>query len=104
MFEQVAVRHPDLVTHASTVSAIGDQVTIAAQAGHTVRPGPEAYGKLCVMVPAMLAALQDALVEGISSAAGSMQDTAARLRLTAQAYEATDQRRAEAFDSIRSGE
>ena len=102
MFEQVAVRHPDLVTHASTVSAIGDQVTIAAQAGHTVRPGPEAYGKLCVMVPAMLGALQDVLVSGIDSAADSLRETSVRLRTTAHSYEATDQRRAEVFDAIRS--
>ena len=101
MFEQVSVRHPDLVTHAATVSAIGDQVTTAAQAGRAVRPGIDAYGKLCVMVPAMLGALQDVLVGGIESAAGSMQDTASRLHTTAQAYAITDQLRAEAFDGLR---
>jgi hypothetical protein len=103
MLPQVTVRHPDLMTHAATVSAIGDEVGTAEQAGLVVRPGADAYGKLCVMVPAMLAGLQDALVDGIGSAADSMHDTAARLRATAESYAATDQRRAEVFDSIRSG-
>jgi hypothetical protein len=102
MHEQVTVRHPDLVTHAATVTAIGDRVGVAAQAGRAVRAGADAYGKLCVMVPAMLGALQDVLVDGIDSAAGSLHDTATRLRTTAEDYDATDRRRAEAFDNIRS--
>jgi hypothetical protein len=101
MRDHVAVRHPGLVTHAATVAAIGDEVGAAARAGRAVRPGPEAYGRLCVMVPAMLSALQDVLVDGIASAADSLHDTAARLRTTAQSYEATDRRRAEVFDAIR---
>ncbi|WP_433301312.1 type VII secretion target [Actinoplanes sp. CA-030573] len=103
MFEQVSVRHPDLLTHATTVAGIGDQVTTAAEAGSEVRPGVDAYGKLCVMVPAMLASLQDVLVSGIASAAGSLQDTAVRLRTTAQSYEEIDRLRASVFDSIRAG-
>ena len=101
MLPQVTVRHPDLMTHAATVSAIGDEVGTAEQAGQVVRPGGDAYGKLCAMVPAMLAGLQDILVGGIGSAAGSMHDTAARLRTTAESYAAADQRLAELFDSIR---
>jgi hypothetical protein len=99
MHEQVTVRHPDLVTHAGTVTAIGDRVGVAAQAGRAVRASSAAYGKLCVMVPAMLGALQDVLVDGIASAADSLHDTATRLRTTAEAYEATDRR---ASDNIRS--
>jgi Excreted virulence factor EspC, type VII ESX diderm len=99
MHEHVSVRHPDLVTHAATISAAGDRVATAAAAGTTVRSSPEAYGKLCVMVPAMLGALQDALVNGIAAAADSLHDTAARLHTTAAAYAATDQR---ASDHIRS--
>jgi len=104
MLPQVTVRHPDLMTHAATVSAIGDEVVTAAQAGRVVRPGSDAYGKLCVMVPAMLAGLQDVLVDGIGSAADSMHDTAARLRTTAESYATTDQRLADIFDSIRAGD
>lgn len=102
MHDHLAVRHPGLLAHATSVAAIGDEVSAAARAGRAVRPGPEAYGRLCVMVPAMLSALQDVLVDGIASAADSLHDTASRLRTTAQSYEATDRRRAEAFDTIRS--
>ena len=103
MLPQVTVHHPDLVTHAATVSAIGDEVATAEQAGRVVRAGGDAYGKLCAMVPAMLAGLQEAMADGIGSAADSMHDTATRLRATAESYAATDQRTAEAFDIIRSG-
>jgi hypothetical protein len=103
MQPQVAVHHPDLITHAAAVSAIGDEVVTAAQAGRVVRPSGEAYGKLCVLVPAMLAGLQDVLVDGIASAADSLHDTAARLRTTAEGYAATDQQSADMFDSIRPG-
>jgi hypothetical protein len=101
MRDQVTVRHPDLVTHAATVTAAGDRVSTAAQAGRAVRPDSDAYGKLCFMVPAMLGALQDVLVDGIASAAESLHDTATRLRTTAEDYETTDRRRAEAFGNIR---
>jgi len=42
-------------------------------------------------------------VDGITTAADSLHDTATRLRTTAEAYESTDRRRAEAFGNIRSG-
>ena len=102
MDREVSVRRPDLAAHAATVSAIGDQVGVAAQAGRAVRPGPEAYGKLCLMVPVMLDALQDVLVSGIEAAGEALHDSAARLRATAGSYAATDRRREEVFDSIRS--
>lgn len=101
MTDHVAVRHAQVIAHAATVRATGDRVGAAAQAGRAVRPGLEAYGKLCVMVPTMLGALQDVLVGGIASAADSLHDTAARLVTTAQQYEATDVGRAQAFDEIR---
>ena len=101
MTEQVAVRGAELVARAGTVRAAGDRVGAAARAGSAVGLGSEAYGKLCVMVPAMLGPLQDVLVGGIASAAESLHDTASRLVTTAQQYEATDGRRARAFDEIR---
>src|SRR4051794_36379352 len=101
MSDRFAVRHAELAAHARTVEAIGDQVTGAADAGRTARPGPEAYGRLCLMVPAMLAALQDVLVDGMTSTADALHDTAIRLRTTAADYEQTDGRRAQAFGDIR---
>ena len=91
MTDQFGVRPQDLVEHAGKVEAIGDQTLAAAEAGAAVRPGTDAYGKLCVMVPVMLGALQDVLVDGIRAAAESLEDTGARLRTTAESYQATDQ-------------
>ena len=92
------VRQEDLAVHAGHVGAIGDQVSTAAQAGAATRAGPDAYGKLCVMVPVMLNALQDVLVDGIRAAAASLQDTGDRLRVTAQGYAAADERSASRLD------
>ncbi len=103
MSDQVAVRHTELVTHAGHVDGIADQVAEAAQAGSAVRAGGDAYGKLCAMVPMMLNGLQDTLIDGINSAAASLRDTGARLRVTADGYASTDQRRADAFRAIGGG-
>jgi hypothetical protein len=103
MSDQVGVRHAELVTHAGHVEDVAGRVTTAAQAGAAVRAGSDAYGKLCVMVPVMLNALQDVLIDGINAAAGSLHDTGVRLRATATEYESTDQRRAEAFKGIGGG-
>jgi hypothetical protein len=97
MAEHLRVRPADLVSHAGRVEAVGDRVATAAQAGAATRPGGDAYGKLCVMVPVMLGALQDVLVDGIATAAESVQDTGARLRATAADYDAADRRGAAAL-------
>jgi len=97
------VRPQELVTHAGHVEAIGDQVTTAAEAGAAVRPGFDAYGKLCVMLPVMLGALQDVVVDGIRSAAGALDDTGARLRATAKSYAATDEASHQSLARIRDG-
>jgi hypothetical protein len=101
MTDQFGVRHGELVTHAATVAAIADRVGTAQQAGASVRAGAEAYGKLCVMVPVMLGALQDVLVDGIAKAAESLHDTSGRLRRTADDYHGTDERRAKVLNQIR---
>jgi hypothetical protein len=103
MSDQVGVRHAELITHAANVEAVAERVSTAAQAGATVQAGGDAYGKLCVMVPAMLNALQGVLVDGINAAADSLHDTGGRLRTTAGDYEATDQRRGQVFKGIRDG-
>ena len=93
MTDHFGVRPQNLVVHAGHVEAIAAQVTTAAEAGAAVRPGPDAYGKLCVMVPVMLGALQDVVVDGMRAAADALDDTGARLRTTAESYRATDESR-----------
>ncbi|MEV4345003.1 type VII secretion target [Actinoplanes sp. NPDC049596] len=90
MSDQLSVRHTELATHASHVEAVADGVATAAGAGRAVRAGDGAYGQLCVMVPAMLNALQDILVDGLDRCAESLHDTGAKLRTTATEYEASD--------------
>lgn len=103
MTGQFGVRPRELTTHAGHVEAIADQVTTAAEAGAAVRPGTDAYGKLCVLVPVMLGALQDVVVDGIRSATAALDDTGTRLRTTAESYEATDEGRRQALLGIRDG-
>jgi Excreted virulence factor EspC, type VII ESX diderm len=100
MTDQFEVRPQELVTHAGHVEAVAARVTTAAEAGAAVRPGSDAYGKLCVMVPVMLGALQDAVVDGIAAAAESLEDTGARLRATAESYAAIDARRRQSLREI----
>ncbi len=101
--DRFGVRHADLITHAGHVEDVARKFTTAAAAGAAARAGGDAYGKLCVMVPVMLSALQDVLIEGINAAAESLQDTGARLRTTATEYKTTDQQRATTFKTIGDG-
>ena len=100
MGEQFGVRAEDLIAHAGQVETVADRVATAAQAGVAARAGGDAYGKLCVMVPVMLNALGDVLVDGIDTAAESLRDTGTRLRATAADYDAADQRRAAVLRAI----
>jgi hypothetical protein len=69
----------------------------ARQAAATTVPGPDAYGKLCVIVPALLGQLQGMVVDGVAAAEQSLRDTAGRLREAAAGYTDTDQQAATAI-------
>lgn len=88
------------MAHAGVVTGIGDRIAATARSGQAVRAGPEAYGRLCTIVPAALGVLQDVLTGGIRSAAEAARDTGEQLRGAAGAYESADRRRALAFRSI----
>ena len=90
MSHPVQVTSDELRRHAGHLDAVADELNTARQAGEATRPGPLAYGKLCVMVPAMLGQLQLPLVEAIGAAAQSVRDTADALIGTASDYEFTD--------------
>jgi len=87
---QVQVNSADLVVHATAVDRIGHGLTVAAQAGEIVRTDTGAYGQLCQMVPALLNELQQAMVDGMNTAAGSVHDTADALRSVAADYDTAD--------------
>jgi hypothetical protein len=79
-----------LVSHAGDIDTIGDGLTSAAQAGQTIQTGTGAYGQLCQFVPALLNGLQQSMVDGMKTAAGSAHDTADALRSVATTYDSTD--------------
>jgi len=79
-----------LATHAGEVDQIGDGLTTAAQAGQAVQTDTGAYGQLCQLVPALLNGLQQAMVDGMTTAAASAHDTADSLRSVAAAYDNAD--------------
>lgn len=80
-----------VVVHGGHVNAVADQIAVAGQAGRTVRAGQDAYGQLCTIVPVIVNALQDLVLEAIDTAAGSLRDTADRLNAAAVGYQETDE-------------
>ena len=99
--EQIQVSSADLVSHAGEVDRIGDGLTVASQAGVAIRADAGAYGQLCQIVPALLNELQQAVVDGIATAAESVHDTADRLRTVAADYDAADRNAADRLRNTR---
>ncbi|SCF06883.1 Excreted virulence factor EspC, type VII ESX diderm [Micromonospora coriariae] len=84
---------PDgLTAHAARLDRNADSLDTARQAGQHVRLSTEAYGQLCAIMPVLLDGLQRTLVDGIGTAAGSVRDTAGKLRTSAAHYRASDAR------------
>jgi hypothetical protein len=101
--DAMAVVAADLVSHAGHVESIAQRVTTAADAARSTHAGPEAYGRLCVMVPILLNSLQSIVVDGIDSAAQSLHDTGGRLRSAAAAYGAVDEQSATRLNQVYHG-
>lgn len=97
MSQPVQVTPEALRRHATHLDAVADDLGTARRAGDITRPGPEAYGKLCVIVPVMLDQLQAPLVEAIGVAAQSVRDTADAVIGAASDYEFTDETAAAAI-------
>jgi hypothetical protein len=90
-----------LVAHARAVDDVGDGLTTTADAGRAVQTDAGAYGQLCQFVPALLNELQQAVVDGITTAAASVHETADALRSVAAAYDGADTTAAERLRSTR---
>jgi hypothetical protein len=84
------VDSPSLAAHAGAVDHVGDGLTTAADAGRVMQTSVEAYGQLCQFVPAVLNGLQQAMVDAMTTAAGSVHETADALRSVAAAYDDAD--------------
>ena len=92
---QVEVNSASLRSHAGAVDRIADGLTTASQAGEAVRTDTGAYGQLCQLLPALLNELQQAMVDGMATAAASVHDTADKLRTVAVDYDTADRNAAD---------
>ena len=99
--EGIQVSPGDLGAHAGHLDGIADALTVARQAGQSVRLDADAYGQLCALVPVLLDQVQRILVDGVDTAARSVGDTADRLRTVAGRYEDTDARADAMLSGIR---
>lgn len=86
----IQVDPDDLTHHAGRLDRSADSLDTARQAGQHARLGADAYGQLCAVMPMLLDGLQRTLVSGIDGAAGSIRDTAGKLRASADHYRASD--------------
>ncbi|WP_433360216.1 type VII secretion target [Actinoplanes sp. CA-142083] len=101
MSDHFQVNSASLTAHAGEVDGIGDGLSEAASAAHTVQTGTGAYGQLCQFVPALLNGLQQAMADGMTTAADSAHDTADALRATAADYDGSDAGAAEKIRNTR---
>ncbi|MBY8870475.1 ESX-1 secretion-associated protein [Micromonospora sp. PLK6-60] len=99
--EHLQVHPEDLIAHAGHLDRTADRIDTARAAGQHVRLGADAYGQLCALMPTLLDGLHRTLVDGIGTAAGSVRDTAGRLRTSAQRYQDTDARVERHLDRLR---
>ncbi|BCJ62756.1 type VII secretion target [Micromonospora endophytica] len=97
----IHVRPEDLTAHAGHLDRIAERLDTTRAAGQHIRLGAGAYGQLCAMMPTLLDGLHRTLVDGIGTAAGSVRDTAGRLRVGADRYRASDARAARHLDRLR---
>jgi hypothetical protein len=93
-----------VVVHSGHVDTVADQIAVACEAGRTVRVDQNAYGQLCTIVPVMVNALQDLVLEAIDTAHGSLHETADRLRTAAGVYQQTDEAAAEVVRGAEGGQ
>jgi len=96
----ITVYHQDLLDHAERLDDIASVIADARDAANTTTPTPDAYGRLCTMVPIMIEELQSMIIEGVDAAIASVRDTADRLRRSAMSYSDTDQNNADALNQI----
>ncbi|MEU1966392.1 type VII secretion target [Micromonospora sediminicola] len=99
--EGLQVDPDDLTAHAGHLHRCADRIDTARGAGQQVRLSADAYGQLCAIMPLLLDGLQRTLTDGIGTAAGSVRDTADKVRAGAERYRASDTHAAHLLDRVR---
>lgn len=95
------VRPEDLISHAGALDKVGDQMTVAQQAGQGVVLGRQAYGYICAFVPALFDPVQQAVLRVLGDSATKLHGTAVTVRTVAAAYTSTDGSVAVSYDETR---
>lgn len=91
MAEQYEVLTEALTAHAGNVDRIADQMAQATAAGQHMSLRSDAYGALCVELPAMINPLQGLAAIALTACAKHLSDAASGIRATARDYAAVDE-------------
>ena len=83
--------------HAATVDDVAEQTARSRSAASSVTVGPDAYGFLGRLIPALLDTAQDATVNALQESVDALQRSADDLRTTARRYAEADERAADGF-------
>lgn len=89
--QTVTVAPADLLKHAATVDAIGDQVATATGAATHIQLSNDAYGLLCQGFPLLMAPMTLLVIDALQHATTALHESASKLRDTADDYTTTDQ-------------
>ncbi|MBO3736851.1 type VII secretion target [Actinoplanes flavus] len=87
----LSVTPDELLRHSAHLRDIAGELGEIGRAAVTTQPGPEAYGRICAVVPRLLDQFREPLVEAIGVAATSVRDTADAVRGVAESYELSDE-------------
>jgi hypothetical protein len=90
MSAELSVEVAAVQRHAAGVDDVADAVRLAASAVHDVTMDSQAYGQLCQFLPGLLSPLFGLAQGAMNRSAGSLGQTAAKLRTTAEQMVGTD--------------
>ncbi|WP_433269620.1 type VII secretion target [Actinosynnema sp. CS-041913] len=87
----------ELRGHADRLRGVEDQLRQALDAARQVSLSGQAYGKICTMLPPMMAFIANTGVHSLSEVAQSVGETITTVKRTATDYETVEQRNARTF-------
>jgi excreted virulence factor EspC (type VII ESX diderm) len=90
MSGELSVEAAAVHRHAAGVDEVADAVRLAASAVHDVTMDSQAYGQLCQFLPGLLTPLFGLARAAMTRSAGSLGETATKLRTTAEQMRDTD--------------
>ena len=86
-----------LVTHATSLGRVHDQLATALDAAQQVSMPRDAYGVICQFFPPMIDPIEQSGVDALSASAQSVDDTIAAVNQTARDYDSVETTNASSF-------